>query len=108
MLARDRNFPALEAALKELADDELFLAAVRSDKAVAGAAGGRIEVEFAPQPENCDIEIDGKYVGGSPKTLALPAGKEVKVRIKKGGYESWESVIVPESGLRITPELDRR
>jgi hypothetical protein len=105
----ERTFPAVEETLKLLADDEQFLAAVRGDgKANAGAAGDRVEVEFAPQPENCDIEVDGKYVGGSPKKLALPAGKEVKVRIKKGGYDPWESVIVPERGLRITPELDRR
>jgi len=36
------------------------------------------------------------------------AGKEVKIRISKGGLQSWEGVIVPEPALRITRELERK
>ena len=69
------------------------------------AADDLIEVDFSPKPENCDIEIDGKYVNGSPLKRRLQEGKEYKVRISKGGFKDWEGLIVPEKGLRITPEL---
>ena len=97
----DRNFAAVEVALEKLADDEKFKGALLGDK----PAGQLVEVEFAPKPENCDIEIDGKYVGGSPLKRRLPPGKDVKVRISKDGFKQWEGTISPEEGLKITREL---
>jgi curli biogenesis system outer membrane secretion channel CsgG len=105
----DRNFAAIEAALEQLEGDSQFKAALFGEKpATSGqpAAEGLVEVEFAPKPENCDIEIDGKYVGGSPLKRRMAAGKEFKVRISKGGFQDWRGTIVPEAGLRITRELN--
>jgi curli biogenesis system outer membrane secretion channel CsgG len=101
----DRNFAAVEAALEQLNDDAKFKSALFRKKVDPAAGEGLVEVEFAPKPDNCDIQIDGKYVGGAPLKRRLPAGKEIKVRIAKGGYKEWEGVIVPETGLKITPEL---
>ncbi len=104
----DRGFEAVEAALGQLEGDMQFQAALFGRKPAASSAGdgdGSVEVEFAPKPENCDIEIDGKYVGGSPLKRRLPAGKELKIHISKSGYKDWEGVIVPEKGLRVTREL---
>jgi hypothetical protein len=103
--SKDRFFEAIEVVLQKVADDADFRAAVRGKKAGAGTESGGVEVEFAPKPENCDIEIDGKYVGGSPIKRKLQAGKEYKIRISKEGYKDWQGVIVPEAGLRITREL---
>lgn len=107
----DRHFAAIEVTLEKLGSDSQFRAAILGQKpaaAAAASADGVVEVDFAPVPENCDIEIDGKYVGGSPLKRRLQGGKEYKVRISKGGYMDWQGVIVPESGLRITRELDRK
>ena len=104
----DRNFAAVEAALKELEEDSQFQSALLGRKPGSSDetdADRLVDVEFTPKPENCDIEIEGKYVGGSPLKRRLPVGKEFKVRIGKGGYKDWEGVIVPEKGLRITREL---
>jgi hypothetical protein len=103
----DRNFGAVEATLQKLEGDEQFRRAILGGKAEAAPAEGLVVVEFAPKPENCDIEIDGKYVGGSPLKRRLSTAKEYKVRIIKGGFQTWEGVIVPEEGMRITRELDR-
>jgi hypothetical protein len=100
----DRYFAAIEEALKKLGADPKFQAAVRGPNAGA-AADGMVEIDFAPRPEGCDVEIDGKYVGGSPLKRRLQAGKEYKVRLSKDGFKSWEAVIVPEAGLKITREL---
>lgn len=100
----DRASAAVEAALEKLGADERFKAALFGNKR-PDAIGELVEVEFAPVPANCDIEIDGKYIGGSPQKRRLPAGKEVKVKIAKGGFKIWERTISPEKGLKITPEL---
>lgn len=99
----DRAYAAVEAALEKLNGDERFKAALFGKR--PAAADDLVEIEFAPKPDNCDIEIDGKYVGGSPQKRRLPAGKEVKVRIAKDGFKEWQRTIAPESGLKITPEL---
>jgi curli biogenesis system outer membrane secretion channel CsgG len=104
----DRDFAAIEDALDRLRDDAEFKAALFGKNAGgrdAAKTDGLVEVEFAPKPDNCDIEIDGKYVGGSPLKRRLPAGKDVKVKIAKGGFQQWEGVIVPEAGLKVTREL---
>ena len=104
----DRNFAAIEVVLEKIGEDPRFRAAVLGRKvepSSSAAADDLIEVDFSPKPENCDIEIDGKYVNGSPLKRRLQEGKEYKVRISKGGFKDWEGVIVPEKGLRITPEL---
>ena len=101
----DRYFAAVEVALEKLGDDSKFTAALFGKKAGTAGTDELVEVEFAPTPENCDIEIDGKYVGGSPLKRRLPAGKDVKVRITKDGFKQWEGVISPEKGLKISREL---
>lgn len=100
----DRAYAAVEVTLDAVAKDDEFKAALLG-KDLGAEGTGQIEVEFAPKPENCDIEVDGNYVGGSPMKRSLPAQKQVKIRISKDGFKSWEGVIVPEKGLRITREL---
>jgi len=101
----DRHFAAIEDTLRQLENDSQFKRAVFG--AEAAPTGEQVEVEFSPKPDNCDIEIDGKYIGGSPLKRRLPAGMEVKLRISKAGHKTWEGVFVPEPGFRVTRELER-
>ncbi len=105
----DRNFAAIEATIEKMAEDADFRAAIfgKKTKSDAESTSGLIEVDFSPKPENCDIEIDGKYVGGSPVKRRLKSGMEYKIHISKSGYKDWTGTIVPEAGLRITRELER-
>jgi hypothetical protein len=100
----DRHFAAVKAAVAKVAADEAFKAAVRGKK--AAKEEGLVEVEFAPKPDNCDIEIDGKYVGGSPLKKKLKPGTDYKVRISKAGHKEWTGVITPEAGLKVARELE--
>jgi curli biogenesis system outer membrane secretion channel CsgG len=100
----DRHFAAVKAAVDEISKDDKFKSALRGEKPVTEAK--QIVVEFAPKPDNCNIEIDGKYVGGSPHKEELLPGIEYKIRIAKSGYKEWTAVIVPKVGLKITPELE--
>jgi len=114
----DVAYSIIDTTLENLRGDESFGSAIiggQRDKgssvqvqapADGAASSGDVEVEFAPKPENSDIEIDGVYLGGSPLKRSLPQGKEIKVRIVKAGYKTWETRIVPTPGLRITKELE--
>jgi Curli production assembly/transport component CsgG/PEGA domain len=102
-------------ALQQLRNDEAFLRSIPSaglvstpvTKVSPGTSQSLVEVAFAVRPENSDVEINGRYVGGSPLRRQLEKGVDVRVRIAKAGYKSWEGVIVPEQGMRITRELER-
>jgi hypothetical protein len=96
----DESFEAIKIALQKLDGDADFQDAVRSIQ------HEQVEVEFAPKPDNCDIEIDGHYVGGSPLTQKLLSGHEIKVRISKTGFKDWLGKLSPQAGLRVTRELE--
>ena len=37
---------------------------------------------------NCDIEVDGEFVGNTPSVVTLAAGKH-QIVVKKTGYQDW-------------------
>ena len=62
---------------------------------------------ISSDPEGAEIEIDGAYVGNTPRTRAVQPG-EHKVKLKKKGYADWERKIAVEAGetLEIDAELE--
>jgi len=101
----DVAFQVIRNALEKLRDDVNFKQSLLG-KTTEGKVQ-EVAIRFAPVPENCDIEIDGFYVGSSPVTINLPTNKPVKVRITKPGYQPWEVSMVPKEGLVVKPELAR-
>ena len=54
---------------------------------------------------NCDIEIDGNFVGNTPSTLSLAPGKH-EVVVKKTGYADWtRSMMVGTGSVRLSAEM---
>ena len=102
----DVAYAVIESALESLRDDSEFKLAIAAGKQLPSGPSANVEIEFSPIPNNCDIEIDGTYVGGSPLKRMLPLGKPVKIRVAKAGYKPWQGTITPEKGLRITKELE--
>lgn len=98
--ALEREVDAITSALQTLASNEDFRKAIFRVKATS------VEVEFSPKPDNCDIEIDARYIGSSPVKQTLLSGQNVKVRISKAGFQSWERDVSPQNGLRVSPELE--
>ena len=39
---------------------------------------------------NCDIEVDGNFVGSTPSTINLALGKH-EIVVKKTGYKDWSN-----------------
>jgi hypothetical protein len=77
---------------------QVAVAAVTLPAAIAG-----ITVD-ASMP-NCDIEVDGSFVGSTPSTLNLAPGKHAIV-VKKTGYRDWSRNMTVASGaVRISADM---
>jgi hypothetical protein len=54
---------------------------------------------------NCDIEVDGSFVGNTPSTLNLPPGKH-QIVVRKTGYQDWtRSMLVGGGAIRLSAEM---
>jgi hypothetical protein len=70
--------------------------------ASAAAASGLTIDASAP---NCDIEVDGSFVGSTPSTLNLAPGKH-EIVVKKTGYKDWTRTMNVGSGaIRVSAEM---
>ena len=83
-----------------------FAPAASGDAAVAIASA-------APAPgltidasvPNCDIEVDGNFVGSTPSTLNLAPGKH-EIVVKKAGYQDWtRNMMVASGAVRLSAEM---
>ena len=54
---------------------------------------------------NCDIEVDGSFVGSTPSTLNLSPGKH-DIVVKKSGYKDWtRSMTVASGTIRVSADM---
>ena len=68
---------------------------------VSQAAGLMVDANVP----NCDIEVDGNFIGNTPSTLTLPPGKH-EVTVKKTGYVDWtRSITVGAGSVRLSAEM---
>ena len=67
----------------------------------AAAPGLTIEANVP----NCDIEVDGSFVGSTPTSINIPPGKH-EIAVKKTGYQDWtRSMMVGTGSIRISAEM---
>ena len=77
----------------------------------AGSAPGNMVASLSvvsvdANQSNCDIEVDGSFVGNTPSQLSLVPGKH-EITVKKKGYADWtRSVMVSGSGIHLNAELE--
>ncbi len=64
-------------------------------------------LKISSDPEGAEIEIDGAYVGITPRNPTVQPG-EHNVKLKKKGYAAWERKVAVEAGetLEIGAELE--
>lgn len=69
-------------------------------------AQGMIEIKSVP--EDAQIEIDGTWIGNSPRSLPLHVG-EYAVRIKRRSYKAWVQKISIAAGdlVSVTANLEK-
>ena len=70
---------------------------------VAAASSSALTIESSVA--NCDIEVDGSFMGNTPSTLNLAPGKHVIV-VKKTGYKDWtRSMTVASGTIRVSADM---
>ena len=54
---------------------------------------------------NCDIEVDGSFMGSTPSTLSLAPGKH-EIVVKKTSYQDWSrNMMVGSGAVRLSAEM---
>jgi hypothetical protein len=61
----------------------------------------RASIDFATDPTGADIVIDGNFVGTTPSTLRVTAGRHV-VELRMSGYRTWAQTMEVEPGSHAT------
>lgn len=57
---------------------------------------------------NCDIEVDGSFMGSTPSTLNLAPGKH-DIVVKKSGYQDWaRNMTVGSGAVRLNAEMVKK
>ena len=74
------------------------------DVAVSAASTAQISVDA--NVANCDIDVDGAFVGNTPSQLSVAPGSH-QIGVSKKGYQQWaKTVMVSGSGVHIQAELE--
>jgi hypothetical protein len=58
-------------------------------------------VTFVSEPQGADIYVDGKFVGNTPSTLALPAGSH-EIRVEADQFAPWTRTLASTTGSMVT------
>lgn len=58
-------------------------------------------VSFVSVPQGADIYVDGKFMGNTPSTLALPAGSH-EVRVEGARFKPWTRTLSSTAGSSVT------
>jgi len=90
--------------LEVFTDQDHVLKSVRPGEPLAGtsspSATGTATVSITSDTPGAEIEIDGKFIGSTPTTLQVTAGKHTIV--VKMGAEPWERTLDVQGGSKIT------
>jgi hypothetical protein len=71
----------------------------------ASTAASQSAITVDASAPNCDIEVDGSFMGSTPSTLNLPQGKH-EIVVKKTGYHDWSrSMTVGSGAVRLSAEM---
>ena len=71
------------------------------------SAAQAISISVDASVPNCDIEVDGSFVGSTPSTLTLAPGKH-EIVVKKGGYQDWKrSMSVTGGSVHVTADMTK-
>jgi uncharacterized Zn-binding protein involved in type VI secretion len=83
-----------------------FGATTPAGSVVAAAAPSAVPgLTIEASVPNCDIEVDGSFVGNTPSVLNLAPGKH-EIVVKKAGYQDWSrSMLVGTGSVRLSAEM---
>ena len=67
-------------------------------------ADGQLVLESAP--DAATVQVDGRYQGTTPVTLALSSGTEHRLQLSKPGYTDWKKTVSLDPGQQLTLDAE--
>ena len=83
---RIKNTPIRSIALALIAVSLIATATIAEDRPLVREP--KVHVQFNSRPDNCELWIDGNFVGSADVVLRLTAGKHI-VEMRRDGFETW-------------------
>ena len=83
---RTKNTPIRTIALALITVSLIATASIAEDQPLVREP--KVIVQFNSRPDNCEIWIDGEFVGTADIALRLTPGKHV-IEMRRDGFESW-------------------
>jgi len=67
-----------------------------------------VAIDFASEPSGADIYIDGNFLGNTPSTLRVAAGRH-RIELRLSGYRTWSQSmpVDPGSHPRVSKTLEK-
>jgi hypothetical protein len=96
---RNKNTSFRATALALLVVSLIATASIAEDRPLAREP--RVHVQFNSRPDNCELWLNGEFVGSADVTLRLTPGKHV-VEMRREGFETWRRE------LRVTQDNPTR
>jgi hypothetical protein len=86
-------------------DMSRFAPVTSTGTAVASTPSAAPGLTVEASVPNCDIEVDGSFVGSTPSTLNLAPGKH-EIVVKKTAYQTWSrSMMVGSGAVRLSADM---
>jgi hypothetical protein len=77
-----------------------------ADPAQVEEPKARLTLAVTSSPEGADIEVDGRFMGSTPSTIALVPGEHTIV-VRKPGFRTWERKLQLAGGdIRVSADLE--
>ena len=69
-------------------------------------SAGEANAEISSDPVGAEIELDGNFIGSTPSSVGIVAGKHI-LKISKSGYKQWERDLRSSTGnIKIAAVLE--
>jgi len=69
-------------------------------------SAGEASAEISSDPVGAEIELDGNFIGSTPSSVGIVAGKHI-LKISKSGYKQWERDLRSSTGnIKIAAVLE--
>jgi PEGA domain len=89
------------------ADKETVASRSSDSPAAAASSSSEGTLEFASSPDGAEIELDGAFIGSTPRSKSVKPG-EYRVVMKKKGFKDWERKVAVSAGenLKVVGEME--
>lgn len=91
--------PSAKERAQQLGHDAPQVNPAASEQAATTASAGTATLAVKSSPDNAEVSVDGNFMGNTPASLKLGAGKHT-VKVSLAGYKDWSRDVTVSAGPR--------